>query len=98
MVFAIRDDGMASCIDLETGQAHWQERLFKENVKVSPIAADGYVYFTSGRANTKVIKASKQLELVSLNELNEETLATPAISDGRVIVRTFEHLYCIRRP
>ncbi len=98
MVFAIRDDGMASCIDLETGQAHWQERLFKENVKVSPIAADGYVYFTSGRANTKVIKASKKLELVSLNELNEETLATPAISDGRVIVRTFEHLYCIRRP
>ncbi|HAV61206.1 MAG TPA: hypothetical protein DCY13_02435, partial [Verrucomicrobiales bacterium] len=55
--FAIRDDGMASCIDLRTGEAYWQERLFTENVKVSPVAGDGHIYFLSGRANCAVVKA-----------------------------------------
>jgi outer membrane protein assembly factor BamB len=95
-VFTIRDDGMASCIDIKTGNAHWQERLFAENVKVSPVAANGYIYFTTGRANTKVLKASETFEIVATNELNEETLSTPALSSGNIIIRTFESLYCIR--
>jgi outer membrane protein assembly factor BamB len=95
-IYTIRDDGMASCLDLETGEAHWQERLFAENVKVSPVVANGYVYFTTGRANTKVVKASDKLEIVSSNELNEETLSTPAVSQGSVIIRTFDHLYRIK--
>ena len=95
-VFTIRDDGMASCIDIKTGKAHWQERLFTENVKVSPVAANGYIYFTTGRANTKVLKASEAFEIVATNELNEETLATPALSSGNIIIRTFESLYCIQ--
>ncbi len=96
MVFTIRDDGMASCIDIETGQAYWQERLFAENVKVSPVAANGYIYFMSGRANTKVVKASKHFEVISTNELNDETLSTPALSAGRIIIRTLHSLYCIQ--
>jgi outer membrane protein assembly factor BamB len=95
-IFTIRDDGMASCIDIQTGKAHWQERLFTENVKVSPVAANGYIYFTTGRANTKVLKASEAFQIVATNELNEETLATPALSSGHIIIRTFESLYCIQ--
>ena len=38
-LFSIRDDGMASCLNLKTGEALWQERLFTENVKVSPVVA-----------------------------------------------------------
>jgi len=94
-VYTIRDDGMASCLDLATGKAHWQERLFAENVKVSPVAADGHIYFTTGRANTKVVKASEQFEVVAENRLDDETLASPAISQGHILIRTFEHLYCI---
>ena len=95
-VYTIRDDGMASCLDLASGESHWQERLFAENVKVSPVAADGHVYFTTGRANTKVVKASTEFEVVAENRLDDETLASPAISEGNIVIRTFEHLYCIR--
>lgn len=95
-IYTIRDDGMASCLDLKTGEAFWQERLFAENVKVSPVVAHGHVYFTTGRANTKVVKASEKLEIVSTNQLNEETLSTPAVSQGSVIIRTFDHLYRIK--
>jgi len=95
-VYTIRDDGMASCLDLASGESHWQERLFAENVKVSPVAADGHVYFTTGRANTKVVKASTDFEVVAENRLDDETLASPAISEGNIVIRTFKHLYCIR--
>ncbi len=88
MVFSIRDDGMASCLDLKTGEARWQERLFTDNVKVSPVAAAGRVYFTSGQGNTVVVKASPKLEVLARNQLNEYTVSTPAIAHGRFHVRT----------
>ena len=96
-VFCIRDDGMASCLDLKTGEPQWQERLFSENVKVSPVAADGKIYFTSNQANCVVINADKKLDILATNKLNEPTLATPAISDGKIFIRTDSHLYCVTK-
>lgn len=96
-LFSIRDDGMASCLDLKTGEARWQERLFTDNVKVSPVVAGGRVYFTSGRGNTVVLAASPRFEVISRNELNEDTLASPAISGGRFYLRTEGGLYCFGR-
>ena len=91
----IRDDGNASCLDLKTGEPDWQERIFSANVKVSPVAADGKVYFMNGQGNCHVVKAQAKYELLSKNELNETTLTTPAISDGRIFLRTEKHLYCV---
>ena len=94
-LFAIRDDGLASCLDLKTGQPHWQKRLFSSNVKVSPVVGDGKVYFMNNQGSCTVVAASPNFELLATNDLGEETLATPAISDGRLFVRTDEHVYCI---
>jgi outer membrane protein assembly factor BamB len=94
-VFMIRDDGNASCLDLKTGEPLWQERLFSSNVKVSPVAGDGKVYFLSGQANCTVVKASDKFEVVSKNDLNESTLTTPAISRGQIFLRTDKGLYCV---
>ena len=95
MLFSIRDDGMASCLDLKTGEPHWQERLFTANVKVSAVAGDGKIYFTSGQANCAVVKAATKLEILATNELNESTLSTPAISGGKLFIRTDGNLYCV---
>jgi len=95
-VFFIRDDGMASCLDLTTGEARWQERLFSDNVKVSPVAADGKVYFMSGQGNCVVVKAEPRLQVLATNELKEATLSSPAISGGQLFVRTDQRLYCVR--
>lgn len=96
-VYFMRDDGIASCLDAKTGEAHWQERLYTANVKVSPVAADGYVYFMNGQGNTAVVKAATQLEVVATNELNETTLCSPAISGGRIYLRTEGGLYCVKK-
>jgi len=95
LVYFIRDDGMASCVDLETGEPHWQERLVSGNIKISPVAGDGKIYFLNNQANCTVIKAGPELEVLGTNELNEETLCGPAISGGRLFIRTREHLRAI---
>ena len=94
-LFFIRDDGMASCLDLKTGEPHWQERLFSANVKVSPVAGDGKIYFVSGQGNCAVVRAAAKFEVLATNELNEAALSTPAISHGRLFVRTERQLYCV---
>lgn len=96
-LFTIRDDGLASCLDLKTGEPHWQERLFSANVKVSPVAGDGKIYFMSGQGNCFVVKAAPKLEVLATNELNEATLCTPALSNGRLFLRTERNLYCVKR-
>src|SRR4030095_12969592 len=94
-VFAVRDDGNASCLNLKTGEPLWQERLYSADVKVSPVAGDGKVYFMNGRGNCTVVKASGKYEALATNELNEQTLSTPAISYGQLFLRAGENLYCI---
>ena len=94
-VYFIRDDGIASCLDLRTGEPHWQERLFSENVKVSPVAGDGKVYFTSGQANTVVVSAAPALEILATNRLDQPTVSTPAISDGKFFIRAGKNLYAV---
>ena len=94
-LFFIRDDGMASCLDVKTGEPYWQERLFSVNVKVSPVAGDGKIYFMSGQGNCAVVKAATKLEVLAKNDLNETTLSTPALSNGRLFVRVEGRLYCI---
>ncbi len=96
-VFMVRDDGMASCLDLKTGAPFWQERLFTGNVKVSPVAADGHVYFLSGEGNCYVVEAAPVLKVVAENRLGEPTLSTPALSGGRVFIRTDGGLYCFKK-
>ncbi len=95
LAFTIRDDGIAQCIDLRTGQAYWEERLFTEGTKVSPVAADGRVYFLSGRGNCTVVKADKVFQVLAQNNFDEDTLAAMAIADGRLFLRTSKQLYAI---
>lgn len=64
----------------------------------SPVIADGKVYFVSRSGETHVIKAGDKLEQLSVNRLtndNEDFSASPAISDGQILIRSDKHLYCI---
>jgi outer membrane protein assembly factor BamB len=95
MLYTIRDEGIASCLDIKTGEPYWQERLFDANVKISPVAGDGKIYFLSNQGNCAVVSSTKKLELLATNQLNEPTLSTLCLSDGHLVVRTEEHVYCI---
>jgi outer membrane protein assembly factor BamB len=96
LLFTVTDDGIARCFDLSTGNLKWKERL-KGQYKASPIAIDGRIYFLNVEGLTTVISASPRFDKLVENKLDDTTLASPALSDGKLFVRGYKSLYCIGR-
>jgi len=64
----------------------------------SPVAADGKVFLASTEGKISVLKAGAQWEVLAVNDVADEVNATPALSDGRLYVRTRGALYCFTIP
>jgi outer membrane protein assembly factor BamB len=94
-LYFVSDSGIASCVDARTGELHWNERLGGD-FSASPIHASGLIYFTNERGTTYVVKASKKFEVAAENELDERTLASPAVSGSSIVIRTESRLYRIQ--
>ena len=85
-------------IEPATGKAEWIGPLgVRTKIEASPTGADDKIYFTSNQANCAVVKAEPKFHSLATNKLDEGTLATPAISNGKLFIRTDTHLYCIAR-
>jgi outer membrane protein assembly factor BamB len=96
-IFYVSDEGMATCADKRTGQPHWQERLGGSHL-ASPISANGRVYFFAQDGKATVVKASTQFEKLAENRLEGPLVATPAVIDNALFIRTDHHLYRIDSP
>lgn len=86
---------LAMCLDARTGETLWEEQLGevrREGFSASPVAVDGKVFFTSDRGETFVLRAGAEFELLRVNNLNENVLASPALVGGRWYYRTENHL------
>lgn len=94
-VYYVSDDGMATCADVATGQAIWQERLGSQHL-ASPVAAQGRIYFFGHTGNTTVVKAARQFEKLAENQIDGTVVATPAILNGTILLRTDTHLYRLK--
>jgi outer membrane protein assembly factor BamB len=92
-VFAI-NGGFLNCAGAGDGKPGPPVRL-RGIFWASPVAADGKIYAVNEEGTTFVIKVGDRPELVATNPLGEEVLATPAIADGALFLRTSERLYCI---
>jgi outer membrane protein assembly factor BamB len=94
-LYTVSDAGTASCLDAKTGQVHWQERI-GGHYSASPVAAGGKIYFQSEEGVGVVVKAGTRFGLVAKNPLNERTLASYAVADGALFIRSAEYLYRIQ--
>jgi len=95
-VYFVSDNGVATCLDAHTGKVHWTERL-GGNFSASPVCAEGRVYFLSEDGVMYVVAADPRYELLATNDLGERTLASPAVDDGALYIRTASHLWRIGR-
>jgi outer membrane protein assembly factor BamB len=95
-LYGVSDRGLASCLDARTGKPHWQERVGGANFSASPVYADGKIYFLSEEGVTTVVQAAKKFEKLATNDLAEKTLASYAIADGAIYLRTESSLYRIQ--
>ena len=95
-LYFVSDAGIATCADARTGEVHWSERL-GGNFSASPVAAEGRIYFQNETGIGFVVKAGKTYELLAKNELGEKTLASYAIADGAIYIRSETHLWKIAK-
>jgi len=95
LVFMATERGIATAADAETGETVWKERLGGV-FTASPVVADGNVYFVDEDGTTLVVAAERDFRIVSENDLGERSLASPAISNGMLFLRTDRHLYAVR--
>jgi outer membrane protein assembly factor BamB len=98
-LYMVSDQGVASCLDARTGKEHWRERLGGQHW-TSPLYADGKIYFQNVEGTGFVVRAGTRYELLARNALGEKTLASYAVSEGALFIRTERHLFRIqdRKP
>lgn len=93
-VYVVSDAGIATCANATTGEVYWSERL-GGNFSASPVVVDDRIYFVNESGVGYVVKASKTYELLATNALGEKSLASPAVADGVLYIRTESHLWKI---
>jgi outer membrane protein assembly factor BamB len=96
LLYLTNDVGVLTCADMKTGERVWQTRL--DGVFfASPVAADGKIYFPSQTGETIVVKAGRTPAILARNQLGERLVASPAISDGQIFLRSDARLFAIAK-
>ncbi|CAN5563080.1 PQQ-binding-like beta-propeller repeat protein [soil metagenome] len=97
LLYTCADNGVLSAYDAKTGELVYQERL-PSSFSASPVAADGKLYLASQDGDVFVVKAGRKFELLATNAMGQALMATPALSDGMLIVRGENTIYAIGEP
>jgi outer membrane protein assembly factor BamB len=95
-LYAITTNGVAQCMDAATGEVLNQQRV-GGNFSASPVWAEGRIYFASEEGEVVVVREGQGMEVLARNALGEMIQASPAISGGRLFVRTATHLWAFRQ-
>jgi outer membrane protein assembly factor BamB/ankyrin repeat protein len=97
-LYTCSNAGVVTCYDADTGKEIYKERLGGARAYTASIlAADGKLYFTAEEGEVRVVKAGPTFELLAVNVMADVCMATPAISDGMIFVRTQHFMYGIGR-
>ena len=96
--YIVSYNGVLLVLDAKTGEKKYQERLLENPASAftsSPVANDGKVYIASEDGQVFVLAAGPAYEVVAMNEMATPVLATPAISEGRLLLRTQDQIMAI---
>lgn len=94
LMFIISNEGVVSCLEAKSGKQVWQKRL-EGDYSASPLYANGRIYFFSQDGLTPVIAAERTFNKLAENKLDDGFMASPAVADDALILRTRTHLYRI---
>jgi outer membrane protein assembly factor BamB len=94
IAFLWYDGGVVTAIDGPTGEVHWRKRVGGK-FHSSPICIGDRIFGISLEGEVDVLRAGKDYELIARNQLGEPVTATPAVADGRLLIRTERSLICL---
>jgi outer membrane protein assembly factor BamB len=98
LVYLADERGVLICLNADSGEILYQQRLLSSNHRSTPVGVDGKVFLTGRDGEVVVLQAGSEFKLLSKLELKEEMTASPAIANGQVLIRTFQALYSFSNP
>ena len=95
-LYLLTDAGAITCLEAKTGRVIYQARLpIAARFTASPVAFDGKILIISEDGDGFIMRAGPTPEVLNVNSLGEPVFASPAIADGRLLIRGSNNLYCI---
>jgi outer membrane protein assembly factor BamB len=99
ILYVLANNGVFDAYDLATGKEIYRERIphLGSGFSASPVAADGKITLSNEDGEMIVVRAGTAFSHVATNPMGELLMATPALSQGVMIVRATSHLFAIGR-
>ena len=99
LVYVLANNGVFDAYNLRTGEEVYRQRLPQvgNGFSASPVAADDKIYLSSEDGDVLVIAAGPTFKHIATNSMGESLMATPALSDGVMYLRSAKHLFAIGR-
>ena len=95
-IFMVDDSGIATCLDVKTGEAVWTERV-GGNFSASPIYADGRIYVCNEEGKVTAFAAEQQYKVLGEGQFEAGFMASPAAVGDSLYLRTKTHMYCVQK-
>ena len=93
-VYIVKNGGFFSCVDAQTGNLIYKHRIKGTGPYfASPIAANDRIYIAAHNGKVVILQAGDEFRIVTSTTFNEKILASPAIIDNKLYLRTEDHLY-----
>ena len=98
-LFVVKERGISASFSAADGKTIWQRKRIPNlgHYYASPIAGDGKIYVTGENGFVIVLADGPVLKFLAKNDMGESCVATPAIADDRLYIRTLNNLYCLGR-
>jgi len=99
ILYVLGNGGTFDAYNLKTGAELYRQRLplIGDGFSASPVAADGKIYLSNEDGDMLVVAAGEKFTQLATNSLGELLMATPALSDGAMYVRTAQSVFAIGR-
>jgi outer membrane protein assembly factor BamB len=82
-------------LDAKTGEQIYMERIHNHRHRSSPVYADGKIYCIARDGVVTILKAGREFKVIREIKMDEDISASPAISNGKIYIRSFQSLWCI---
>jgi outer membrane protein assembly factor BamB len=100
LYYTLHDRAFMTCHDAKTGaEVYDKQRVSRDggNFTASPWAYNGKLFCLDENGTTFVVQAGREFKVLGENRLEEMAMATPAIVDHSLLIRTYSTLYRITR-
>jgi outer membrane protein assembly factor BamB len=95
VLYVVSINGVLTAFEAKTGKQFYQKRIAPGGFTASPVASDGRIYIGDEEGNLYVVKAGAEFEILGKKDFGEVLMATPAISQSMMVVRTQHHVWAV---